>query len=71
MESRTKRRVRHRLSIMKWRVNTDVVFIGRFKANGHYGHMDMYPMLIEVFKVEAVRASGSFQPLPEQEETRH
>lgn len=56
---------------MKWRVNTDVVFIGRFKANGHYGHMDMYPMLIEVFKVEAVRASGSFQPLPEQEETRH
>jgi hypothetical protein len=70
-ESRTKRRVRHSISNLKWRVQTDVVFIGVFKADGHYGHMDMYTFSIEVYKVEAVRASGSFRPLPEQAATKH
>lgn len=69
-ESRTKRGVRHALSNLKWSVQADVVFIGRFKSDGHYGHLDMYPLSIEVYKVEAVRALGSFQPLPEQD-ARH
>ncbi len=43
----------------------DVVFIGVFRTCGHYGHMDMYPFLFEVYKVEAVRPSGNFRPLPE------
>jgi len=70
-ESRTRRGVRRKLSSLKWRVQTDVVFIGLFKADGYYGHMDMYPFSIEIYKVEAVRASGSFRPLPEQEATQH
>jgi hypothetical protein len=49
---------------LKWRVQTDVVFIGRFKTGGSFGHMDMYPFLLEVHKVESVRPSGSFRPLP-------
>ena len=69
-EARTKRGVRHRLSDVKWRVQMDVVFIGIFKADGRYGHMDDYPFLIEVYKVEVVRASGSFRPLPEHEATQ-
>lgn len=64
-ESRTGWRHRRALSAQKWRVPMDVVFIGVFKADGHYGHMDMYPFLFEVYKVEAVRASGNFRPLPE------
>lgn len=52
-ESRTTRRVRKTVSTLKWRVPLDVVFIGRFKADGRYGHMDMYPLSIEVYKVEA------------------
>jgi len=63
-ESRTKRGVRRALSKLKWRFQSDVVFIGLIKADGHYGHMDLYPLSIEVFKVEAVRASGRFRPLP-------
>jgi hypothetical protein len=51
-KSRTTRRVRKALSTMKWRVPLDVVFIGKFKADGRYGHMDMYPLSIEVYKVE-------------------
>ncbi len=70
-ESRTKRHVRHSLSNVRWRAKTDVVFIGLFKADGRYGHMDIYPFSIEVYKVEAVRPSGSFQPLPEPIATRH
>jgi hypothetical protein len=43
----------------------DVVFVGVFKADRRYGHMDMYPFLFEVYRVEAVRPSGNFRPLPE------
>ncbi len=66
-ESRSKRHVRRALSKLKWGVQADVVFVGLFKTDGHYGHMDMYHSLIEVYKVEEVRASGGFQPMPEQE----
>ena len=52
-ESRTTRRVRKTVSEAKWRVPLDVVFIGKFKTNGRYGHMDMYPLSIEIYKVEA------------------
>jgi len=52
-ESRTTRSVRKTMSKMRWRVPLDVVFIGEFKSDGRYGHMDMYPLLIEVYKVEA------------------
>jgi hypothetical protein len=55
-QSRTTRSVRKAVSNVKWRVPLDVVFIGRFKTEGPYGHMDMYQLSIEVFKVEA--ASG-------------
>jgi hypothetical protein len=54
-ESRTRWRLRHALANQKWREQMDVVFIGVFKADGHYGHMDMYPFLFKVYKVEAVR----------------
>ena len=63
-ESRTGWRLRHTINSVKWRVQTDVVFIGRFKAGGSYGHMGMYPFSIEVYRVEAVKPSGSFRPLP-------
>jgi len=52
-ESRTSRNVRKTVSKAKWRVPLNVVFIGKFKTDGHYGHMDMYPLSIEVYKVEA------------------
>jgi hypothetical protein len=43
-ESRTGWRLRHAIHGIKWRVQTDVVFIGRFKAGGgSYGHMGMIP----------------------------
>jgi hypothetical protein len=64
-ESRTRWRLRHALAGQKWGVQRDVVFIGVFRTAGHYGHMDMYPFLFEVYKVEAVRPSGNFRPLPE------
>ena len=63
-ESRTRRRLRHALANPKWRVQMDVVFVGVFKADGHYGHTDMYPFLFEVYKLEAVRPSGNLRPLP-------
>ncbi|MGA9042531.1 MAG: hypothetical protein WB421_18515 [Terriglobales bacterium] len=65
-ESRTARRVRHAISNAKPGVQMDVVFVGVFKTDAHYGHMDMYPNLIEVNKVEAAKASGDFRPMPEQ-----
>ena len=55
-ESRTGRSVRKAVSNVKWRAPLDVVFIGKFKADGPYGHMNMYPLLIEVYKVEAASA---------------
>jgi hypothetical protein len=64
-ESRSKRRVRHALSSQKWGAQTDVIFIGLFGTDGRYGHMDMYPFSFEVYKVEAVGASGRFSPMPE------
>ena len=64
-ESRSKRSIRHAISNVKWRIQTDVVFVGLFKADGHYGHMDRYPYSIEVYKVEAIRPSGSFRAMPE------
>jgi hypothetical protein len=63
-ESRTTWRLRHAINSVKWRVQTDVVFIGRFKARGSYGHQGMYPFSIEVYQVEAVKPSGSFRSLP-------
>jgi hypothetical protein len=56
-ESRTARSVRKAVSKAKWRVPLDVVFIGKFKADGRYGHMDMYPLSIEVYKVETATIS--------------
>ncbi len=70
-ESRTTRGVRHALSSLKWGIQADVVFIGLLKTGGHFGHLDMYPFLIEVCKEETVRASGSFRPLPEQKKTQN
>jgi hypothetical protein len=63
-ESRTARRVRRAVSNAKWGVQMDVVFVGVFKSDGHYGHMDMYPFSFEVSKVEAAKASGDFRPMP-------
>jgi hypothetical protein len=62
-ESRTPWRLRRAIDGIKWGAQTDVVFIGKVRT-GSFGHMDMYPMLLEVYKVEAVRPSGSFRPLP-------
>lgn len=56
-ESRTTRSVRKKVSHVKWRVPLDIVIIGEFKTDGRYGHMDMYPLSIEVYKVEAAPAS--------------
>jgi hypothetical protein len=63
-ESRTSWRLRRAINGVKWRVQTDVVLVGRFKAGGHFGHMDECPFLLEVYRVEAVKPSGSFRPLP-------
>jgi hypothetical protein len=63
-ESRTKRNVRKAVSNIKWRLPFDVVFIGKFKTDGRYGHMDMYPLSIEVYKVEAAGAPKSTGPTP-------
>jgi hypothetical protein len=52
-ESRTTRSVRKMVSNVKWREPLDAVFIGKFKTDGRYGHMDMYPLSLEVYKVEA------------------
>ncbi len=63
-QSRTPWRLRHAIDGIKWGAQTDVVFIGKLRTGGKFGHMDMYPLLLEVYKVEAVRPSGSFRPLP-------
>jgi hypothetical protein len=64
-ESRSARGVRRSISRLKWGVQADVVFIGLFKSDGRFGHMDMYPLSIEVYRVEAVHPSGSFRPMPD------
>jgi hypothetical protein len=56
-ESRTTRGLRKTVLQAKWRVPLDVVFIGKFKTDGRYGHMEMYRRSIEVYKVEAATAS--------------
>ena len=61
---RTRWREKRAISKQHWRVQMDVVFVGIFKT-GNFGHMDMYPFLLHVYKVEATRPSGSFRPLPE------
>ena len=63
-ESRTTRKVRKTVSDLKWRVPLNVVFIGRFKTDGHFGHMDMYPLLIEVLRVVSASAPKKVQASP-------
>ncbi len=64
-ESRTSWRVRRAIDGVKWRIQADVVLVGRFRTGGSFGHMDMYPFLLEVYRVEACKASGSFRPYPQ------
>ena len=61
-ESRTPRKVRKKVSNLKWRVPLDVVFVGKIKTDGKYGHMDMYPIEIEVYKVEAATTRKNAMP---------
>jgi hypothetical protein len=63
-ESRTTRSVRKAVSNVKWRVPLDVVFIGKFKTDGQYGHMDMYPLSIEVYKAEAASVPKNARASP-------
>ena len=63
-ESQTTRSVRKTVSKVKWRVPLDVVFIGEFKTDGRYGHMDMYPFSVEVYKVEAATKSKNARTSP-------
>ena len=66
-ESRTSWRLRRAMiaARSKWNLQTDVVLIGRFKAGASFGHNGMYPFLLEVYKVEALKPSGNFRPLPD------
>ena len=64
-KSRTTRSVRKAVSNVKWGVPLDVVFIGKFKTDGPYGHMDMYSLSIEVYKVEAATTSKNPGTSPE------
>src|SRR6267142_6376065 len=63
-ESQTTRSVRKTVSKAKWRVPLDVVFIGKFKLDGRYGHLDMYPLSIAVYKVEAATKSKNARTSP-------
>jgi hypothetical protein len=63
-ESRTTRSVRKTVSTVKWRVPLDVVLVGKFNTDGRYGHMDMYPLSFEVYKVEAATTPRSAGTLP-------
>lgn len=63
-ESRTTRNVQKTVSNTKWRVPLNVVFIGKFKTDGGYGHMDMYPLSLEVYKVEAATTSKNAASSP-------
>lgn len=64
-ESRTSWRLRRAMMRSKWNVQTDVVLVGRFKSGAWFGHNDMYPFLIQIYKVEALKPSGQFRPLPD------
>jgi hypothetical protein len=63
-ESRTTRSIRKTVSKAKWHGPLDVVFVGKFKTDGRYGHMDMYPLSIEVYKVEAASTSKNAEQSP-------
>jgi hypothetical protein len=54
----------------KWNVQTDVVLIGRFRAGASFGHNGMYQYLLQVYKIEALKPSGSFRPLPDEKKRR-
>lgn len=69
-ESRTSWRLRRAIDHCQWRVQIDVVLVGRFKTGNSFGHMGMYPFLLEVYKVEAVKPLGSFRPLPDAAKSR-
>ena len=64
-ESRTTSSVRKTVLKAKWRVPLDVVLIGQFKTDGRFGHMDMYPLSLEVYKVEAATTPKSAGTSPE------
>jgi hypothetical protein len=66
-ESRTSWRLRRAMTAAgsKWNVQTDVVLVGRFKSGAWFGHNGMYPFLLQVYKVEALKPSGNFRPLPD------
>jgi hypothetical protein len=66
-ESRTPRKVRKKVSNVKWRVPLDVVFVGKIKTDGEYGHMDMYHIEIEVYRVEAATKPKHSMPHPSPE----
>lgn len=63
-EHRTRWRIRRAIGSQPWSVQMDVVFVGMFRTDGNFGHMDEYPFLFEVYQVESIRPSGSFRPLP-------
>jgi hypothetical protein len=71
-ESRTAWRLRRAMiaARSRWNVQTDVVLIGRFKSGVSFGHNGMYPFLLQVYKVEALKPSGSFSPLPGEEKKK-
>lgn len=58
-ESRTTPSVRKTVAKAKWRVPLDVVFVGKFETDGRCGHMDMYPLSLEVYKVEVATVPKS------------
>ena|SRR5215469_578696 len=66
-ESRTGWRLRRGMTAAgsKWNVQTDVVLVGRFKSGASFGHNGMYPFLLQIYKVEALKPSGNFRPLPD------
>jgi hypothetical protein len=49
----------------KWNVKTDVVLVGKFKSGTSFGHDDMHAFLLQVYKVEALKPSGNFRPVPD------
>jgi hypothetical protein len=71
-ESRSPGRLRRAMIAVrsKWNVQTDVVLIGRFRAGASFGHNGMYQYLLQVYKIEALKPSGSFRPLPDEKKRR-
>jgi hypothetical protein len=63
-ESRTTRSVRKKVSKLKWGVPLDIVFVGKFMTDGRYGHMDMYPLSVEVYKAETATTPKNAGKVP-------